>query len=278
MEDDSGDVYEVDIILDEDLTYKGSDDTDTEPYEESAADPGMASTGEPPKDLPEDSPDDPGPTSPGIRSETLPAGLDAGEPTAHEAAAESAAPGEAPGTGTGDETVLDEIREIGRRIDQIEDHFEGKLKYDEHKNRIIDDLHSQLQDFREGIIKKHLVSIVSDLIKIIDDTRKFKAHYETGHRPEDTTERLLDFIGQISSDLEDLFTFQGIFPYNCPGNQYDAVRQRIIRKIPTDDPAKNRLVAESLRPGYEWEGKVIRPEMVAIYILNDQPNGEATDS
>ena len=241
VEDDSGDVYEVDIVLDEDLTYKGSEDTDAGPYQESPAETGL-----------ED--------------------LHAGEPSPLEASPEPA------GTGSEKEAVLDEIRVLGRRIDQLAGHFEGKLKYDEHKNRIIDDLHGQLQDFREGIIKKHLVSIVSDLIKIIDDTRKFKAHYETGHRPEDTTERLLDFIGQISSDLEDLFTFQGIFPYNCPGNQYDAVRQRIIRKIPTDDPAKNRLVAESLRPGYEWEGKVIRPEMVAVYIVNDQPNGEAIES
>ena len=228
VDDDSGNVYEVDIVLDDELTYKESDNTGGRPKEDPPAEP----TGDPA----------------GIRSET------------------------------GNEALLYEIREISRRIDHLAGHFEGKLKYDEHKNQIIDELHGQLQDFREGIIKKHLVSIVSDLIKIIDDTRKFKAHYETGHRPEDTTERLLDFIGQISSDLEDLFTFQGIFPYTCPGNQYDSVRQRIIRKIPTDDPAKNRLVAESLRPGYEWEGKVIRPEMVAVYIVNDLPNGEAIES
>ena len=238
-DDDSGDVYEVDIVLDKDLTYEeGSHDEEAAAHETPA---------ENPSGMPGD-------------------------------AAEAAPPGEAPGNGTGNEAVLSEIREISRRIDHLAGHFEGKLKYDEHKNQIIDELHGQLQDFREGIIKKHLVSIVSDLIKIIDDTRKFKAHYEAGHRPEDTTERLLDFIGQISSDLEDLFTFQGIFPYTCPGNRYDSVRQRIIRKIPTEDPEKNRLVAESLRPGYEWEGKVIRPEMVAVYIFNDQPNGEAIES
>lgn len=238
-DDDSGDVYEVDIVLDEDLNYEEG------PHDEEAT--AHETPSETPSGIPQES-------------------------------AKEAPPGETPGTGTDNDAILNEIREISRRIDHLAGHFEGKLKYDEHKNQIIDELHGQLQDFREGIIKKHLVSIVSDLIKIIDDTRKFKAHYEAGHRPEDTTERLLDFIGQISSDLEDLFTFQGIFPYTCPGNQYDSVRQRIIRKIPTDDPEKNRLVAESLRPGYEWEGKVIRPEMVAVYIVNNQPNGEAIES
>lgn len=238
-DDDSVEIYEVDIVLDEELSYTEG------PHDEKTA--GYGTPAENPSDTQQE-----------------PAG--------------EVSPGEAPGTSTSNEAVLSEIREISRRVGHLADHFDGKLKYDEHKNKIIDELHGQLQDFREGIIKKHLVSIVSDLIKIIDDTRKFKSHYETGHRPEDTTERLLDFIGQISSDLEDLFTFQGIFPYTCPGNQYDSVRQRIIRKIPTEDPEKNRLVAESLRPGYEWEGKVIRPEMVAVYIFNDQPNGETIES
>jgi len=239
VDDDSADAYEVDIILDEELTYKEGPNSDEPPTHETAA--------ETPPDMPQET-------------------------------SKEASPGETPGTGTGNEAVLNEIREIRRRIDHLAGHFEGKLKYDEHKNQIIDELHGQLQDFREGIIKKHLVSIVSDLIKIIDDTRKFKAYYETENRPKDTTERLLDFIGQISSDLEDLFTFQGIFPYTCPGNQHDSVRQRIIRKIPTNDPEKNRLVAERLRPGYEWEGKVIRPEMVAVYIVNDLPSGETIES
>lgn len=173
--------------------------------------------------------------------------------------------------------ILDEIRGISRRIDQLAVHFEGKIKYDEHKNQIIDDLHRQLQDFRDGIIKKHLLSMITDIIKVIDDTRKFKAHYENTEQPEGASGVLLDFMGQIASDLEDIFTFQGIYPFTGVENTFDSARQRIIKKVETDDPEKNRRIAESLRPGYEWEGKVIRPEMVSIYIYND-PNDKAGES
>ncbi len=174
--------------------------------------------------------------------------------------------------------ILNEIRSIGRRIEDLTAHFEGKIKYDAHKNRIIDDLHEQLQDFRDGIIKKHLHSMITDIIKIIDDTRKFKSHHENTVPTENAAGLMLDFMEQIISDLEDLFTFQGIYPFTCAGEDFDSHRQRIIKKIDTDLPEKNRLVAESLRPGYEWEGKVIRPEMVAVYIYNDTLNNKAGES
>ena len=174
--------------------------------------------------------------------------------------------------------ILNEIRNVYRRIDELTDHFEGKIKYDEHKNRIIDDLHEQLQDFRDGIIKKHLLSIITDIIKIIDDTRKFKSHYTHADPAENAAALMIDFMDQIISDLEDLFTFQGVYPFTCAGDTFDSHRQRIIKRIDTDLPEKNRLVAESLRPGYEWEGKVIRPEMVAVYMYNDTFNDKAGES
>jgi molecular chaperone GrpE (heat shock protein) len=179
---------------------------------------------------------------------------------------------------TSQEQILKEIKEVGMRLDNLASHFEGKIKYDEHKNQIIDSLHNQLQDFRDGIIKKHLLSMITDVIKIIDDIRKFKSHYENTAQSEYTAEMLLEFMDQITSDLEDLFTFQGISPYTCPGETFDSSRQRVIKRVATDKPDKNRLLAESLRPGYEWEGKVIRPEMVSVYEYNDEPHNKADES
>ncbi len=173
------------------------------------------------------------------------------------------------------ESLLIELRNIGKRIDQLTTHFEDKIKYDEHKNQIIDDLHSQLQSFRDGIIKKHMLSMIMDIIKIIDDTRKFKSHYESSAQQANTTEILLDFLDQITLDLEELFSLQGIYPFTCTSRTFDSSRQRIIKKIETSDIAENKLLAKRLRPGYEWEGKVIRPEMVSIYIYTDTTNDKA---
>jgi molecular chaperone GrpE (heat shock protein) len=42
------------------------------------------------------------------------------------------------------------------------------------------------------------------------------------------------------------------------------------KKISTDDPALDKSVAHSIRPGYEWETKVIRQEMVAVYVYKQE--------
>jgi molecular chaperone GrpE (heat shock protein) len=168
-------------------------------------------------------------------------------------------------------TAFDEIK---NRLTELSRSFESKLKYDEHKNKIIDDLHQSLQEFREGLIKKYLHRFITDIIKIVDDMRKFTSHYKEQPPSEETTEKLLKYIDNISSDLEDLFSWEGVVPFTCEEDRIDTSRQRILNRIETDDPEKDKTIAERLRPGYEWDGKVIRPEMVSAYIYQKASTAE----
>ncbi|MDA3898229.1 MAG: nucleotide exchange factor GrpE [Desulfobacteraceae bacterium] len=168
-------------------------------------------------------------------------------------------------------TAFDEIK---NQLTELSQSFESKLKYDEHKNRIIDDLHQSLQEFREGLIKKYLHRFITDIIKIVDDMRKFTSHYKKQSGSEKTPEKLLKYIENISSDLEDLFSWEGVVPFTCEGDMINTSRQRILNKVETDDPAKDKTIAERLRPGYEWDGKVIRPEMVSAYIYQTELTAE----
>lgn len=172
-------------------------------------------------------------------------------------------------------SALDEINE---QLKDLSRTFESKLKYDAHKNKIIDDLHQSLQEYREGLVKKYLHRIVTDIIKIVDDMRKFSAHYKnqsgSEKQSDDTTEKLYKYIENIASDLEDLFAWEGVTPFTCDGDVFDPSRQRILKKIETDDPEKDKTVAERLRPGYEWDGKIIRPEMVSAYVYPAEATAE----
>lgn len=174
-----------------------------------------------------------------------------------------------------EDSPFDEIKD---QLEDLSQAFESKLKYDEHKNKIIDDLHQSLQEFREGLIKKYLHRFITDIIKIVDDMRKFTSHHKNQPSSDETTEKLLKYIDNISSDLEDLFSWEGVVSFTCNGEMVDPSRQRILNKIETDDPAKDKTVAERLRPGYEWDGKVIRPEMVSAYIYQTESTAEDTNN
>lgn len=162
---------------------------------------------------------------------------------------------------------LDEIQE---QMTHLENEFQSKLKYDSHKEKMIDKLHKELQEYKSDILKKYLRSIVMDIIQMIDNIRKLTHHYGMQVPSESDPEKLLKLLESIPSDLEDLFYRQGVTPFTCGGKTFDAGRQRILRTYDTSDKSKDKTVAESLRPGYEWEGKVIRPEMIAVYVYNEK--------
>ena len=79
------------------------------------------------------------------------------------------------------------------------------------------------------------------------------------------------YLEAIPSDLEDIFYWQGVKPYSSREGTFNPAKQRAIKKIPTDDISKDKTIAKSIRPGYEWENKVIRQEMVAVYVYEEDP-------
>ena len=84
------------------------------------------------------------------------------------------------------------------------------------------------------------------------------------------------YLEAIPSDLEDIFYWQGVKPYSNREGIFDPAKQRAMKKIATDDLSKDKTIAKSLRPGYEWEGKVIRQEMVAVYVYQDEKESADT--
>jgi molecular chaperone GrpE (heat shock protein) len=161
--------------------------------------------------------------------------------------------------------LLNRLDGLQAGMDHLVGEFQAKLKYDAHKERIIDTLHQELQEYKNDIVKKHLMSVLMDVIKVIDDIRKWLRHYRSLDSEVRDPVKIFKFLETIPSDLEDIFYWQGVKSFICPGDGFDPTRQRAAKKVATADPEKDKRVAESLRCGYEWEGKVIRPEMVAVY-------------
>jgi molecular chaperone GrpE (heat shock protein) len=165
---------------------------------------------------------------------------------------------------------------IQAQLVQLRDEFSGKIKYDEHKDEIIDKLHQELQEYKQDIVKKHILSIVLDVVKVADDIRKWITYFRSLDVSQRDPVKLFRYLEAIPSDLEDIFYWQGVKPYSNPEGTFDPAKQRAMKKIATDDPSKDKTIAKSLRPGYEWEGKVIRQEMVAVYVYQDDKESADT--
>lgn len=164
-----------------------------------------------------------------------------------------------------DLTIL-KLDSIEEQIKQLSDEFRSKLKYDDHKEKIIDHLHQELQQYKNNIMKKQSIAIIMDLIKVIDGIKKFSEYHKNKDLSSLAPQKLLDFIEGISSDIEDILSLQDVNSFICDNNIFDPSKQKIIQKIITKDEAQDKIVARTLYPGYECDGKVIRAEMVQILI------------
>lgn len=162
---------------------------------------------------------------------------------------------------------LDAVENMLSRLSQD---FEGKLKYDIHKEKIIDKLHQELQEYKQDLMKKLVLSFVLDVIKLADDIRKWISHFKALDPSQRDPIKLFRYLEAIPGDLEDIFHWQGVKPFSTSEGGFDPARQRALKKIPTDNPDLDKSIARSIRPGYEWEGKVIRQEMVAVYIYSGE--------
>jgi|GEM_PF-1789752 len=161
------------------------------------------------------------------------------------------------------------LADIAKQLSDLRKEFQVKIKTDAHKEKVIDNLHKELQQYKNNHLKKYLLPTIMDLIQFIDGMRKI-TDYLTVQRLEDNDPqpltKLIKLLKSIPPDLEDICCRQGITPFKCNDITFDPGRQRILKKIKTEDREKDKTVAESLRPGYVWDGEVIRPEMVSVYI------------
>lgn len=165
-----------------------------------------------------------------------------------------------------DQSLNLKLSEIQDQMTALYQEFQSKLKYDAHKDRMIDKLHKELQEYKGDILKKYLKSFIMDIIQSIDNIRKLSGHYSAQAPSEQDPVKLLGLLESVPADLEDLFYRQGITVFTCDETIFNPARQRILKTVETSDMSKDKTVAESMRPGYEWEGQIIRPELVAVYV------------
>jgi len=173
-----------------------------------------------------------------------------------------------------------QINIVSAKLDLLQQEFNEKLKYDQHKDNIIDNLHGELQEYKNETFRKHFQTMILDVIKIIDDIRKLSRYYRSQDSLNSDPVKLLKLIESIPADLEDSFYWQGVKPYVSDSDRFDPTRQKVLKKVETADKNKDKMIAERLFPGYEWDGRVIRPEMVNVFLYvtdSQEINFRSTD-
>ncbi|MCL2073557.1 MAG: nucleotide exchange factor GrpE [Marinilabiliaceae bacterium] len=163
-----------------------------------------------------------------------------------------------------------ELSELKEMLSDLSKQFEQKLKYDKHKEGIIDKLHAENQEYKNDLLKKFLSPFIHKVILLIDDyTTLYKKHSETDIS-EINVPKLLKLFGSFSEDLEALLNDNGVEAFMVEGENIDFLKQKIVETVATDLAEKDKTVCRRIKKGFMMDGKIIRPEHISCYKYENQ--------
>lgn len=174
---------------------------------------------------------------------------------------EVAAPASSVHAGETESSTAD-LAEIRDTLLALRRDFESKLMHDAGKQRQLDMLHEELETHRRGFHFQVLRPVISDLIVLYTDMDKVAARWASHESHAETAQEIAQFRDQVEEILRRI----GVEPYTSQADEFDAKRQRATSTVETTDQANDKRVAARLRPGFEYDGKiVVQPEQVQTY-------------
>jgi molecular chaperone GrpE len=157
-----------------------------------------------------------------------------------------------------DTAIFDEIT---AKLKSLETLFNKRLTYDEGKEKILDKLHSELQNYKSDLYFKLTKPIFLDIVVVLDDIRKIRENLDLEKQNEcDST------LDSISESLIYLLDKYEVLPFSSEeDSKFDAVKQRMIRTKDTDEDAQIATIAQSVFTGFMYKDQLVSPEKVVVY-------------
>jgi len=148
--------------------------------------------------------------------------------------------------------------ELLRALDRLQESFDSKIRYDETRDRQIAELHEELQKHRQGLYGQIIGPLLNDLISLHDEVSKIIATTKLAHADDG------DFAFLLSA-IEEILARYRVLSFYCEGESVERTRQKVIEVLPADERELDRRIARRVRPGFELDGKILRPEWVVAY-------------
>jgi len=155
---------------------------------------------------------------------------------------------------------------IERRLDGFQTLLEREARAEATREKVVDRLHAELQEYKQDLLLNTLRPVFIDLIQLHDDIGKVAIEPD-GDETLSDVKRLVGLMRGFQQGIEDILYRQGVEPFHVDGEAFDPRRQRAVVTIPTEDPSQNKAVAERLRKGFRSGDRVIRPEIVSVYAV-----------
>lgn len=160
--------------------------------------------------------------------------------------------------------VLKSQQQLLERLEALDALFNARIMHTDHEEKIVDQMHKELQKYKEDMYSQLVRPILLDVIEVRDSIMRMAAAYLA--KPEGEQNIPNKTFSDYAYDLQDILEKNSVEIYRSKlGDDFTPIKQRVIKKVVTHDESSHGKVAESLSCGYSYNGKTISAEKITIY-------------
>ena len=164
--------------------------------------------------------------------------------------------------------------QISGQLESLSELFQKRIMYAAHEEKVIDQMHKELQRYKEGLYVQLVRPILLDIIEVRDSIIRVGAVYRDKPEEEQAIP-IKTFSDYADYDLQDILEKYNVEIYRSqPGDSFSPMRQRAVKKVTTEEEALHGKVAESLSCGYSYDGRVLSAEKVSVYTYEKPAENE----
>ncbi len=160
--------------------------------------------------------------------------------------------------------VLESQQQLLERLEALETLFNTRIMHTDHEEKIVDQMHKELQKYKEDMYAQLVRPILLDVIEVRDSIMRMAAAYLA--KPEGEQNIPNKTFSDYAYDLQDILEKNSVEIYRSrPGDDFTPIKQRAIKKVAAENELLHGKVAESLSCGYSYNGRTISAEKITVY-------------
>lgn len=162
------------------------------------------------------------------------------------------------------DNILEVQQQLSEKIETLNALFNARIMHTEHEEKIVDQMHKELQKYKEDMYAQLVRPILLDVIEVRDSIIRMATTYLA--KPEGEQNIPNKTFSDYAFDLQDILEKNSVEIYRSKtGDDFTPIKQRAIKKVPTADESLHGKVAESLSCGYSYNGRIISAEKITVY-------------
>ncbi len=161
--------------------------------------------------------------------------------------------------------LMELVLNTREQCEMLEKILKKQLEIKDHQ---INQLHDELQYYKQENGDKYVKEVIKSVIKVRRDMKKL---LNSSKLENITAEKMKDEYEYIFEDLSDVLLAHNIEEFiTSKGELFDSSRQTAQMIEKTSDPLLDKTIKESLKEGYKMKDKILIAERVAVYKFEEK--------